>query len=58
MVGGPNLDGPVLGRGNIAGQREGVVEVRVWNPHADRTAGATIAARRVTVEPAGIVTFI
>ena len=39
-------------------RREGVVEVRVWNPHADRTAGGTIAARRVTVEPAGIVTLV
>jgi alpha-mannosidase len=38
-------------------RRDGV-EVRVWNPHADRRAGGTIAARRVTVEPAGIVTLV
>jgi alpha-mannosidase len=36
-------------------RRDGAVEIRLWNPRADRTAGGTIAARRVTVEPAGIV---
>jgi alpha-mannosidase len=37
--------------------RDGAVEIRVWNPHADRTTGGTIAGRRVAVEPAGIVTL-
>jgi alpha-mannosidase len=39
-------------------RRDGVVEVRVWNPHADRAACATIARRPVTVGPAGIATLV
>jgi Glycosyl hydrolases family 38 N-terminal domain/Alpha mannosidase middle domain len=37
--------------------RDGAVEIRVWNPHADRTTGGTIAGFREAVEPAGIVTL-
>jgi alpha-mannosidase len=38
-------------------RRDGVLEVRVWNPRADRTAGGTIAGRTVAVEPARIATL-
>jgi alpha-mannosidase len=38
-------------------RRNGALEIRIWNPRADRTAGGTIAACRVTVEPARIVTW-
>jgi alpha-mannosidase len=38
-------------------RRDGVVEVRVWNPHVDRSAGVKVAGRSLTVGPAAIATL-
>ncbi|HEY7400651.1 MAG TPA: hypothetical protein VH989_07120 [Actinomycetota bacterium] len=63
-AGAPN--GPTEGRLlDLAGdvelssirREEGVVAVRVWNPHRDRSAEASVAGARHVVRPAGIATL-
>jgi hypothetical protein len=51
-----DISGPDVELSNVR-RRDGVLEVRLWNPRADRSARITVADRETTVGPAEIATI-